>query len=225
MQSHILLVEDDPKIREAILDYFSEKAPEYVMDIAKSGLEGFDKIEENTYDLILLDVMLPQMSGFDLIVKIRKSMDVPVIFMTARTSEEDRLYGYELGCDDYVCKPFSIAELLAKVNALIKRSKGTVLDDILVCGKIQFHKRALTVKVAGEQIDLPPKELKMLSVLMERPGWTFSRDTLLDLVWGRDFFGNDRVVDNHVKKLRKNLKSAGEQIKTVFVKGYKIMEE
>ncbi|MCR5205722.1 MAG: response regulator transcription factor [Lachnospiraceae bacterium] len=225
MQSHILLVEDDPKIREAIIDYFSEKAPEYTMDIAKSGLEGLDKIEENNYDLILLDVMLPQMSGFDLIVRIRKSMDVPVIFMTARTSEEDKLYGYELGCDDYVCKPFSIAELLAKVNALIKRSKGTVLDDILVCGKIQFHKRALTVKVVGEQIDLPPKELKMLSVFMERPGWTFSRDTLLDLIWGRDFFGNDRVVDNHVKKLRKNLKSAGEQIKTVFVKGYKIMEE
>ena len=225
MQSQILLVEDDPKIREAITDYFSEKAPEYTMDIAKSGLEGLNKIEENNYDLILLDVMLPQMSGFDLIVKIRKSMDVPVIFMTARTSEEDRLYGYELGCDDYVCKPFSIAELLAKVNALIKRSKGTVLDDILVCGNIQLHKRALTVRVAGEQIELPPKELKMLSVLMERPGWTFSRDTLLDLVWGRDFFGNDRVVDNHIKKLRKNLKSAGAQIKTVFVKGYKIMEE
>ena len=93
MQSHILLVEDDPKIREAIIDYFSEKAPEYAMDIAKSGLEGLNKIEENNYDLILLDVMLPQMSGFDLIVKIRKSMDVPVIFMTARTSEEDRLYG------------------------------------------------------------------------------------------------------------------------------------
>ena len=160
MQSHILLVEDDPKIREAIIDYFSEKAPEYTMDIAKSGLEGLNKIEENNYDLILLDVMLPQMSGFDLIVKIRKSMDVPVIFMTARTSEEDRLYGYELGCDDYVCKPFSIAELLAKVNALIKRSKGTVLDDILVCGNIQLHKRALTVRVAGEEIELPLRSLK-----------------------------------------------------------------
>jgi len=224
MQSNILLVEDDPKIREAITDYFSDKAPEYVIDIAKSGTEGLDKIEEKTYDLILLDVMLPQMSGFELIVKIRASLDVPVIFMTARTGEEDRLHGYELGCDDYVCKPFSIAELLAKVNALIKRSKGTVLDDLLTCGSIQLHKRALTVKVSGEQIELPPKELKILSVLMERPGWTFSRDALLDIVWGRDFFGNDRVVDNHIKKLRKNLKGAGSQIKTVFVKGYKIME-
>lgn len=225
MQYHILLVEDDPKIREAIIDFFSEKAPEYEMDIAKTGMEGLDKIEENSYDLILLDVMLPQMSGFDLIVKIRRSMDVPVIFMTARTSEEDRLYGYQLGCDDYVCKPFSLAELLAKVSALIKRSKGTVLDDILVCGTIQLHKRALTVRVNGEQVNLPPKELAILSILMERPGWTFSRDTLLDAAWGRDFFGNDRVVDNHVKKLRKSLGNAGDQIKTVFAKGYKITEK
>ena len=124
MQYHILMVEDDPKIREAIIDYFSEKAPDYLMDTAKTGQEGLDKIEENNYDLVLLDVMLPQMSGFDVIVKIRRSMDIPVIFMTARTSEEDRLYGYELGCDDYICKPFSIAELLAKVNALMKRAKG-----------------------------------------------------------------------------------------------------
>ncbi|MBO4922131.1 MAG: response regulator transcription factor [Lachnospiraceae bacterium] len=224
MQYHILLVEDDPKIREAIIDFFSEKAPEYEMDIAKTGMEGLDKLEENSYDLILLDVMLPQMSGFDLIVKIRRSMDVPVIFMTARTSEEDRLYGYQLGCDDYVCKPFSLAELLAKVSALIKRSKGTVLDDILVCGTIQLHKRALTVRVNGELVDLPPKELAILSILMERPGWTFSRDTLLDAAWGKDFFGNDRVVDNHVKKLRKSLGDAGDQIKTVFAKGYKILE-
>ena len=225
MQYHILLVEDDPKIREAIIDFFSEKAPEYEMDIAKTGMEGLDKLEENSYDLILLDVMLPQMSGFDLIVKIRRSMDVPVIFMTARTSEEDRLYGYQLGCDDYVCKPFSLAELLAKVSALIKRSKGTVLDDILVCGTIQLHKRALTVRVNGEPVDLPPKELAILSILMEHPGWTFSRDTLLDAAWGRDFFGNDRVVDNHVKKLRKSLGDAGDQIKTVFAKGYKITEK
>ena len=145
--------------------------------------------------------------------------------MTARTSEEDRLYGYQLGCDDYVCKPFSLAELLAKVSALIKRSKGTVLDDILVCGTIQLHKRALTVRVNGELVDLPPKELAILSILMERPGWTFSRDTLLDAAWGRDFFGNDRVVDNHVKKLRKSLGDAGDQIKTVFAKGYKITEK
>ena len=109
----ILLVEDDARIREAMLDFFSEKAPEYEIDTAATGPAGLQKIEDNEYDLILLDVMLPQMSGFELMMKIRRSMDVPVIFMTARTSEEDRLHGYELGCDDYVCKPFSLAELLA----------------------------------------------------------------------------------------------------------------
>lgn len=220
----ILLVEDDARIREAMLDYFSEKAPEYEIETAATGLTGLQMIEDNEYDLILLDVMLPQMSGFELMMKIRRSMDVPVIFMTARTSEEDRLHGYELGCDDYVCKPFSLAELLAKVNALIKRSKGTVLDDELVCGEIRFHKRALSVTVSGQIVELPPKELAILIILMERPGWTFSRDKLLDLVWGRDYYGNDRVVDNHVKKLRKSLGKAGSQIKTVFARGYKITE-
>lgn len=220
----ILLVEDDARIREAMLDFFSEKAPEYEIDTAATGPAGLQKVEVNEYDLILLDVMLPQMSGFELMMKIRRSMDVPVIFMTARTSEEDRLHGYELGCDDYVCKPFSLAELLAKVNALIKRSKGTVLDDELVCGEIRFHKRALSVTVSGQIVELPPKELAILIILMERPGWTFSRDKLLDLVWGRDYYGNDRVVDNHVKKLRKSLGKAGSQIKTVFARGYKITE-
>lgn len=221
----ILLVEDDARIREAMLDFFSEKAPEYEIDTAATGPAGLQKVEDNEYDLILLDVMLPQMSGFELMMKIRRSMDVPVIFMTARTSEEDRLHGYELGCDDYVCKPFSLAELLAKVNALIKRSKGTVLDDELVCGEIRFHKRALSVTVSGQIVELPPKELAILIILMERPGWTFSRDKLLDLVWGRDYYGNDRVVDNHVKKLRKSLGKAGSQIKTAFARGYKITEE
>ena len=218
------MVEDDPKIREGILDYFSGKAPDYEMDVATTGTEGMDKIAENHYDLILLDVMLPAMSGFDMMIRIRRTMDVPVIFMTARTGEEDRLYGYELGCDDYVCKPFSLAELLAKVNALIRRSRGTVIDDVMRCGEIAINRRALTVTVSGEEIDLPRKELSILMLLMERPGWTYSRDALLDRAWGTDFFGNDRVVDNHVKKLRKSLGEAGKQVKTVFTKGYKIVE-
>ena len=127
MNSRILMVEDDPKIREGILDYFSGKAPEYEMDTATDGRQGMEKIEENVYDLILLDVMLPEMSGFELMLRIRRTMDVPVIFMTARTGEDDRLYGYELGCDDYVCKPFSLAELLAKVNALIRPARVNFL--------------------------------------------------------------------------------------------------
>ena len=224
MKSRILMVEDDPKIREGILDYFSGKAPEYETDVAVNGREGMEKITENVYDLILLDVMLPEMSGFEMMLRIRRTMDVPVIFMTARTGEDDRLYGYELGCDDYVCKPFSLAELLAKVNALIRRSKGAVLDDVMRCGDIEIHKRAFTVKVSGETVELPPKELAILMILMEKPGWAFSRNTLLDRAWGMDYYGNDRVVDNHVKKLRKSLGVAGRQIKTVFTKGYKIVE-
>lgn len=224
MKERILLVEDDRQIREILRDYFEEKTPSYDVICAEDGTRGLQLFSENEFALVLLDVMLPGRNGFSLLKEIRRSSDVPVIFMTARTMEEDRLYGYELGCDDYVCKPFSFAELHAKVTALIKRSKGMVRDEILTCGAIGFHKRSLAVTVNGKEVDLPPKELSLLAVLMERRDWVFSRETLLDLVWGRDYFGGERVVDNHIKKLRKSLGSAGAQIKTVIARGYKITD-
>ena len=220
----ILLVEDDLQIAEGIIDYFRGHEQAFEMELATNGTLGMQMIHENNYDLILLDVMLPGRNGFSILREMRRTKDIPVIFITAKVQEEDRLLGYELGCDDYVCKPFSLAELYAKVKALLKRSKGNVLREELICGAISINRHTLEVKVNDVPIELLPKELDLLITLAQRKNWVFSREELLDLVWGMDYEGTDRTVDNHVKKLRKKLGVAGAQIKTVYTKGYKICD-
>lgn len=220
----ILLVEDDMQIREIITDYFSEKDNNIKVVTAKDGNEGLDKVYESEYDLVLLDIMMPGMDGFSLCREIRKNSIIPIIFLTARGREEDILYGYDMGCDDYIVKPFSVAELYVKVIALLKRAKGLVGTAELECGSIRINPVTFVVKVNDEIIDLPPKQYALLKYLMENKGNVISRDQLLMRVWGYDYEGNDRVVDNHIKKLRQGLKSAGSQVKTVITKGYKIVE-
>lgn len=218
----LLLVEDDEEIREVITDYFSRASDTMTVETAPDGQKGLEMLYENEYDLIMLDVMLPYIDGFSICREIRKKSSVPVLFLTARGREEDILYGYENGCDDYIVKPFRIAELMAKANALIRRSKGMVRSEKLVCGKIELDPLCYTVYVSGVQAELTPKEYALLKHLMEHRGMAVSRESLLKYVWGYDFDGNDRVVDNHIKKLRKQLGTAGSQIKTVFGRGYKL---
>ena len=224
MAYRILLVEDDSSIREVISDYFSGKDEDTALIMAADGGEGLELIGSGEFDLIMLDVMLPNIDGFSLCREIRRKSDVPVLFLTARAREEDVLYGYELGCDDYIVKPFSLAELYAKVQALLKRSKGMVLKKELVCGRIRLDPITLTVISDGREVELAPKEFAILKYLMEHKNWAVDRDTLLSRIWGYDYFGGDRTVDNHIKKLRKSLDSAGDQIKTVIKKGYKITD-
>lgn len=225
MLYNILLVEDDKQIREIIVDYFTSKEDtSFSVSVAEDGQIAEDLIEDNEYDLILLDVMLPKVDGFSICRYIRKKSDIPIIFLTARTREEDLLYGYELGCDDYVTKPFSLAELYAKSQALLKRAKGTVLSQVINCGDISVNLLSLDVTVAGQSITLAPKELELLSYLIAHKNWVVTREILLERIWGYDYEGGDRVVDNHIKKLRKSLGASGKQIKTVFSKGYKICE-
>ena len=223
MAYKILLVEDDHGIREVISDYFSGKGDTELTEAA-DGSEGLSLISENEYDLIMLDVMLPNIDGFSICREIRRKSDVPVLFLTARAREEDVLYGYELGCDDYIVKPFSLAELYAKVQALLKRSKGMVLSRELRCGGICLDPITLNVNANGKDVELAPKEFAILKYLMEHKDWAVDRETLLTRIWGYDYFGGDRTVDNHIKKLRKSLGSAGDQIKTVMKKGYKITD-
>ena len=221
----ILLVEDDRQIREVIEDYFSDKSDSTLTVIcAQDGKEGLSLLKEKEFDLVILDVMLPEIDGFSLCREIRRESIVPVLFLTARAREEDILYGYELGCDDYIVKPFSPAELYAKVNAQLKRAKGMVIEKELVCGEIRINLITLQVTAKGQTAELAPKEFALLKYLMEHKNWVISRDTLLDKVWGIDYFGSDRVVDNHIKKLRRALGDAGKQIKTVVTKGYKLTE-
>lgn len=219
----ILLVEDDPEIREIIIDYFTQKSTgTLTMDTAVTGMEGQLKFIDNEYDLVLLDIMLPEVDGFTICRKLRKTSDVPIIFLTAKQSENDILHGYHLGCDDYVTKPFSLAELYAKSIALLRRSKGLVRKEVMMAGKIKLDPYRYMAYVDDDEIILAPLEFAILKILIENQGMVVSRERLLIKIWGYDFEGNERVVDNHVKKLRKALGSASIQVKTVFKKGYKM---
>ena len=225
MISEILLAEDDAQIREVIEDYFSDKGEGQLhLTTAENGSQALSLIRENEYDLLMLDVMMPDIDGFSLCREIRAGSDVPILFLTARAREEDVLYGYSLGCDDYIIKPFSLAALLAKVQALLKRAKGTVCTQSLTCGAVCMDLKTLAVTANGSPVALAPKEFELLRYLLEHKNWVLSRDQLLDRVWGQDYFGNDRVVDNHIKKLRRALGDAGKQIKTVITKGYQLTE-
>ncbi|RBP62099.1 winged helix family two component transcriptional regulator [Alkalibaculum bacchi] len=223
MAFKLLLVEDDPEMREIISDFFTEKSGgAFIISMAKTGEEGQQKYAEDEYDLVLLDVMLPEVDGFTICRELRKTSDVPIIFITARHSEEDRLHGYRLGCDDYVIKPFSLAELYAKVTALLKRAKGMIRAEVMVVGSIKLDPYRCIIIVNEEEVELAPIEFAILKILMDNPGQVMSRDIFLTRIWGYDFDGNDRVVDNHIKKLRQALGDASSQIKTVFKKGYKL---
>lgn len=226
MEYHILLVEDDKYIREIIEDYFSEqKELSFIIHSAMDGDEGMERIYEREYDLVLLDIMLPGTDGFEICREIRRHSICPIIFLTARGRQEDILYGYDLGCDDYIVKPFAMAELFAKVNAILKRAKGLVGVKQIICGSISMNPATFEVKVDEQMIELPPKEFAILKYLMQHQNRVVEREVLLTRIWGYDYEGNERVVDNHVKKLRKALGDAGKQIKTVITKGYKLEGE
>lgn len=171
MSFNLLLVEDDAEIREIIADYFIEKSDgTYTIDFAKDGYEGQEKCLDNEYDLIILDVMLPEIDGFTICREVRKVSDVPIIFMTAREAEDDKLHGYQLGCDDYVTKPFSLAELYAKVNALLKRAKGMVRNEMMTAGTIKLDPYRCIVFVNEEEVILAPIEFAILKILMNNLG-------------------------------------------------------
>ncbi len=221
----VLVIEDDPQICDVIKIYFeNENVLTKCICDGNAALEFIDN-GLNGISVILLDVMLPGADGFSICRKIRRSCDIPVIFITARGREEDILYGYELGCDDYIVKPFRLSELFAKCAALVKRSEGRVISDILECGNIQLDTRSLQCFAEGKEAELPPKEFAILHFLIQHKEQVIDRDTLLNRIWGYDYFGSDRVVDNHIRLLRKALGNSGKQIKTVIGRGYKLSEK
>ena len=220
----ILLIEDDLQICEVITEYFTNKGS--AVTAVNTGDDAIEVIENSLgdHDLVLLDIMLPGTDGFSLCRKIRHTCDIPVIFITARGREEDVLYGYDLGCDDYIVKPFLLSALFMKCEALIRRAERRPESFALVCGKITLDTRTLRCFADGNEVELPPKEFAILRYLLDHVNWVVDRNKLLDVVWGYDYFGSDRVVDNHIKKLRKALGPAGSQIKTLVGRGYKLTE-
>ena len=217
----VLIVEDDRQIREVIGDYFGRR-DQIALDFAGDGNMGLSKILNELYDLIVLDIMMPGLDGFELCKIIRKRSTVPVVFLTGRVREEDVLYGYELGADDYIVKPFSIAILYSKLLALLERSTSEVIKHkILTSGQITLDPERFEVKVSGEIVDLPPKEYQILKYMMEHPGTAITRKLLLAVAWGDDMFITERVIDNRVKNLRKKLKKEGARIRTLIGVGYR----
>lgn len=221
----ILLVEDDKKIQALIVNYFIKKEKNaFEVDVASDGQTGVEKAYENHYDCLLLDVMLPELDGFEICKEVRRDSDVPIMFITARGDESDILNGYALGCDDYVIKPLPLPVLYQKVNALIKRSKGLVRSKVFSAGTLSLNPNNGMVINDGEEIKLTAREYGILKVLMVNKGSVISREKLLDLVWSYNSDMDERVLDTHVSNLRKALGSNGKLIKTVIRRGYKIEE-
>ena len=219
----ILLVEDNRHIREAVSGYFQGKG-ECSIELARDGLEGLHKMKGKEYDLLLLDVMMPNMDGFEMCREVRRKSMIPIIFLTAKCEEEAMLAGYGFGADDYILKPFSMPGLYAKVMAMLRRNSGNMTVQTIRSGEITMIPQCMKVEVSGSEIDMSPKMFALLKCFLEHKKMVLSRDMLLEKVWGWDYEGTDRVVDNHVKKLRKALGKEGERIKTVFGKGYRMEE-
>ncbi len=218
MERRLLIIEDDCLMAEGAADYFTGKG--WHVETKENGLEALELLQQKSFHLILLDVMMPGIDGFAVCREIRKNSDVPVIFITARVLEEDMLNGYSLGADDYVTKPFSLPVLYAKATALTGRVQGGAA--LLEMGNLKVDVKKHQVWKSGQLLSLPPKEYDMLLFFLENPGRIFSRDQLLIRFWGYDFDGNERVVDNHIKKLRKAIGSCGCSIQTVRKAGYRL---
>ena len=221
MNCKILIVEDEEKLREVLCDYFrSEQA--FPVEAA-NGMEALRLMEEEDFDAVLLDIMMPGLDGLSVCRAIRKDNDVPIIFLTALSDEEDKLLGYELGADDYVTKPFSLGVLYAKTMALIKRNQRSVLPgDRMEAGGIVLELTARKVTAGKKQVQLTPKEFSLLRCLMQNKNTVLSREQLLVKCWGYDYEGEARAVDTHIKRLREKLGEYASCIKTVIKAGYRL---
>ena len=221
MSYRILIAEDEPKLLEVLCDFFLSKA--LIPVPAADGAEALRLAETENFDGVLLDIMMPKLNGLSVCRELRKSSDVPIIFLTALSDEEDKLLGYELGADDYVTKPYSMAVLYAKLMALINRSRGYVLSgDLITAGPVRIRCSAQQVWVEERPITLTPKEYSLLLCLVRNRGMVLSREQLLIKCWGYDYDGDSRAVDTHIRRLREKLGPASTCIKTVIKSGYKL---
>lgn len=220
----ILVVDDESRMRKLVKDFLSREG--YTVLEAADGVEAMDIFyEDKDIALIILDVMMPRMDGWQVCREIRESSKVPVIMLTARSEERDELQGFELGVDEYISKPFSPKILVARVNAILRRTLGTDDGDVISAGGIVIDKAAHIVKIDGKSVDLSYKEFELLTYFIENQGIALSREKILNNVWNYDYFGDARTIDTHVKKLRSKLGEKGEYIRTIWGMGYKFEVE
>ena len=218
----ILIVDDEEMIRGVLKEYVEFEGNEAFE--AADGMEAVKMCKDNDYDVVLMDVMMPRLDGFSAVKKIRKFKDVPVIMLSARGEEYDKLFGFEIGADDYVTKPFSPKEVMARINAVTKRRAAGNSEngnEILKFEGLEIDMAGRNVYVDGEKAELTPKEYELLFYLVRNKGIALTREKLLYDVWGFDFYGDDRTVDTHIKMLRGNLKDYRKFIVTLRGLGYK----
>ena len=219
----ILVVDDESRMRKLVKDFLQREG--YSVLEAGDGMEAMDIFYEQKIDLVILDVMMPRMDGWQTCREIRRDSTVPIIMLTARSEERDELQGFELGVDEYISKPFSPKILVARVGALLKRIYGTDAEEKMEAGGIELDKAAHQVWVDGKSIDLSYKEFELLTYFLENQGIALSREKILNNVWNYDYFGDARTIDTHVKKLRNKLGDKGNYIKTIWGMGYKFEVE
>ena len=216
----ILVVDDESRMRKLVRDFLVKQN----FDVLEAG-DGEEAVDiffkEKDIALIILDVMMPKMDGWQVCREIRKYSKVPIIMLTAKGDERDELQGFDLGVDEYITKPFSPKILVARVEAILRRSNLLTNDDVISAGGIELDKAAHQVKIDGQEIELSYKELELLAYFLENQGIALSREKILNNVWNYDYFGDARTIDTHVKKLRSKLGEKGEMIKTIWGMGYK----
>lgn len=217
----ILVVDDEANIRKVIREYGEFNG--YQVEESIDGMEAVSLCRAHSYDLIIMDVMMPRLDGFSACKEIRKVTDTPIIMLSARGEEYDKLFGFELGIDDYMVKPFSPKELMARINAVLNRRNGSggPESDTLTFEGLVINKTARVVTVDGQRVELTPKEYELLFYLATNRNIALSRDKLLSDIWGYDFFGDDRTIDTHIKNLRNNLGKYRDYIVTLRGVGYK----
>lgn len=220
----ILVVDDESRMRKLVKDFLEREGFEVLE--AGDGMEAMEIFyEEKEIALIILDVMMPKMDGWQVCREVRQSSKVPIIMLTARSEERDELQGFDLGIDEYISKPFSPKILVARVEAVLRRTHGIDASSVMDAGGIEIDKSAHRVKIDGKEIDLSFKEFELLTYFVENQGIALSREKILNNVWNYDYFGDARTIDTHVKKLRNKLGDKGNYIKTIWGMGYKFEVE
>ncbi|MFT3951672.1 MAG: response regulator transcription factor [Oscillospiraceae bacterium] len=218
--SKLLIVDDEQKIRNVVKEYAEFDG--YEVDEAADGMEAVQKAKSGDYDLIVMDIMMPRLDGYSACKEIRKTKAVPMIMLSARGEEYDKLFGFEIGVDDYVVKPFSPKELMARISAVLKRAAaGTAEQNVVRYEGLEINFTAREVKIDNERVAMTPKEYDLLFFLVKNMNIALSREKLLEEVWGYDFYGDDRTVDTHIKMLRNSLGEYRNLIVTLRGMGYK----
>lgn len=219
---NILFIEDDLRIREIVRKYFEKEA--FQLYEVGTGKEAYQLMEDHDFHLVILDVMLPDTDGWTILKAIRRKKEIPVIMLTARSEEEDKLFGFELGADDYITKPFSTRLLLARVKAVLKRNHIQSMNNEIQMNGIRVNKDYRQVYIGEEKLDLTPIEYSLLLYFVDNVNIALSRNQILDHVWGYDYFGDERTVDTHVKRLRKKLFNQSDCIETIRGHGYRMVK-